>query len=413
MGNISLRQKIFVISTLYISQSVPVAFIKTGFQVFLKENNLSYAGISGIMGLLLLPWTFKFLWAPAVDRFSLGMKQQRKSWIVPLQILGIAVLVLVAFLEPQEKLLQISLLFLLYSFISATQDIAVDGLAVVTLSKKEHGIGNSMQMGGYYLGELLGGAVLLILLGVFGWTVAILTLAFLFGLPLISLWGFKEPECPVDKDAPKFMGSIKAWFAENESAWVVLLMLYTGNQVLARTLLPSLLQDNGLSKESIGVIIGVWGNAASLAGAILGGIAMNKMGRKRSIINYGILKIFALASLFLITIPKFNLPLTLVAILCNDFVAGLCTVTLFTVMMDKCSLNRPGSDFTIQQSLNSFGILVFVIISGVFIKFIGFNGLFAVSIALAVISLVVARYGVNWAKVEVSETLPEVKRADK
>src|SRR5690606_33239061 len=93
----------------------------------------------------------------------------------------------------------------------------------------------------------------------------------------------------------------------------------------------------------------------------------------------------------------------------NDFCAGLATVALFTVMMDKCNLNRPGTDFTIQQSINSIGILVFVILSGTIAKAFGYGGLFYAAIIIGVLSVILALFGIKWNKVEVNGGLPEVR----
>jgi MFS family permease len=383
-----------------------VAFIKTGFQVFLKENKLEYDSISALMGLMLLPWTLKFLWAPMVDRVRFHTRAHRKSWIIPLQILGAGLLVVVAFLEPESQLMAICLFFLLYSFFCATQDIAVDGLAVIVLNKREHGAGNSMQMGGYYLGELLGGAVLLILLGLYGWTVAILTLAFLFLLPLLPLIPFHEPQCLVDKDERASLKTIKNWFGKSEKFWALLLVLYTGNQVLARTLLPSLLTEMNYTAVETGKIIGIWGNGASLIGALLGGLLINKVGRKNSIVYYGLLKLVGFSALFFLADAQASRGQVLSVILFNDFCAGLCTVALYTVIMDKCSLNRPGTDFTIQASINTFGILFFVILAGVIVKHLGFGWLFGIALLIGVISLLIAIKGIRWKEVEVPQSMP-------
>ena len=388
---------------------MPVAFIKNGFQVFLKENEFDLGAISGLMGLMLLPWTLKFLWAPLVDRVGFNKKAHRKSWIIPMQVLGTLLLVFAAFSEPQDHLLRICILFFGYSFFCATQDIAVDGLAVLSLNKREHGMGNSMQMGGYYLGELLGGAVLLIVLGTFGWTATILSLAALFLLPLIPLIPFKEPQCPVDNEERPSMKSIADWFKRNEIMWVILLIVYTGNQVLARTLFPSLLTDRNFSETEIGQLVGIWGNGASLVGALLGGLLMNKLGRKNSIILYSILKLAAFSLLFFLLDESLSYQKALFVIATNDFCAGLATVALFTVMMDKCNLNRPGTDFTIQQSINSIGILVFVILSGTIAKAFGYGGLFYAAIIIGVLSVILALFGIKWNKVEVNGGFPEVR----
>lgn len=376
-----------LISALYISQSVPVAFLKNGFQVFLKGQNIPYDSISSLLGLLLLPWTLKFLWAPLVDRYGSKRWGHRKSWIIPLQIAGALVLACAAFVDLESQLTQVFFLFLIYSFICATQDIAVDGLAVLSLTRRQHGIGNSMQMGGYYLGEMLGGALILIIFDAYGWTASILALAAFFLIPLIPLGRYKEPFCPPNLDHRPGFKSIREYFKGEDPWWIWLLLLYMGNQILARTLLPSMLMERNMSAEEVGWTIGIFGNTASLAGAILGGIFIESLGRRRSLMLFGFIKIPAFFLLLLI--PNLAIPdwQVIGSIMINDFAAGLATVTLYTVMMDKCRLNNPGTDFSIQASLNSVGILVFVILSGIIRASFGLPVLVTVSAGIGLISL--------------------------
>ncbi|MDX5319892.1 MAG: MFS transporter [Bacteroidota bacterium] len=381
-------EKALLISTLYISQSVPVSFIKTGFQVFLKSQNIPYDSISKLMGLLLLPWAIKFLWAPLVDRFGNKRFGHRKSWILPLQIAGALVLAIAAFLELESQLTQAFVLFLIYSFLCATQDIAVDGLAVLSLSKKQHGVGNSMQMGGYYLGELLGGATILIVFDRFGWTASILALALFFLMPLPFIRRFKEPaaEVPERKEKVSF-SRIGSFIWKENKVWMFLVFLYMGNQILARTLLPTLLEERHYTHSEIGFTIGVLGNGASIIGAVLGGILMESFGRKRSLITYGLLKIPAFFLLLLVPNPEVGEAWVLFGIFTNDFLAGLATVALFTVMMDRSNPESPGTDFTIQHSFNAIGVLFFVILSGILLKHYGMEGLVTGSTLIGILAV--------------------------
>lgn len=373
-----------LISALYISQSVPVSFIKTGFQTYLKNQDIALDGISWLLGLLLLPWALKFLWAPLIDRYGSTRIGHRKSWLIPLQLGGAMVLGVIAFMDIESQLNQIVLLFLFYSFLCATQDIAVDGLAVLSLSKKQHGLGNSMQMGGYYLGELLGGAVILIVLDQFGWTISMLTLGLFYLIPLFFLLPYKESKPPTPSAR---MAEIKSYFKGEQVIWILLLVLYMGNQVLARTLLPSLLKERQFTDSEVGFTIGVFGNSASIIGAIVGGILMEQLGRKRSLLVYGIIKIPVFFLLLLVPMLQVSNALVIGGIMLNDFTAGCAATALFTVMMDKSRLSSPGTDFTIQQSVNAIGVVIFVILSGILHQQFGYPAVVFIASFIGVLSL--------------------------
>src|SRR5262245_28080071 len=121
----------------------------------------------GFASLLSAPWLAKALWAPLVDRYGSARFGRRKSWIVPMQA-AMALSALAAARTDQPQVLY-ALIFLMNLF-AATQDIAVDALAVSWLDPEELGPGNALQVIGYKLGMLTGGGLLLVIRGqVLGW----------------------------------------------------------------------------------------------------------------------------------------------------------------------------------------------------------------------------------------------------
>ena len=136
----------------------------------------------------------------------------------------------------------------------------------------------------------------------------------------------------------------------------------------------------------------------------LGGIFIDALGRKRSLLLFGAIKIPAFFLLALIPNLAFSNWQITGFIMINDFVAGLATVTLYTVMMDKCRLNSPGTDFSIQASLNSVGILIFVALSGVIKHYMSFPMLLVISAGIGVISLVLV------GRMKTGEVNPAIKK---
>jgi MFS family permease len=394
----SLPRKYFVLASLYIVQSVPLAFLKTGFQTFLRDENISYDSISSLMGLLLMPWVFKFLWAPAVDRWCANKLPKIRTFILVFQVAGALLLGITAIMQFPDSLQAITAIFFIFSLVAATQDIVVDSLAVLTLPKKEHGLGNTFQIGGYYLGEVLGGALILIIFDQFGWNWAMAAFVIFFLIPFIPVLFYKaQAKTVIPPPSEKGFANLKTFFSlKGMNIWLVVMVVYMGNQVLSRTLLPSLFTDMGYSKTEIASIVGVWGNTASVLGAVIGGVLVNKWGRKNSLVIFGAMKVIALLGFFFIHTDATDTTVYSV-IMVNDFISGLATVTVFTIMMDKCRLTSPGTDFTIQQSVNQFAILFFVIISGIVVKLRNddFTLLFIIALIVGVIGVLLASFGLK------------------
>ena len=171
-----LAYKIWLPTSLYLAQGLPYGFFTQALPVLLREQGFSLTAISATT-LLFAPWALKFAWAPLLDHTG-----SRRRWLLALQlgaVAGAAALGLVVDLGAALWLLLLSLFA--FNLVSATQDIVTDGLAVNLLSARERGLGNGIQVGGYRLGMILGGGLLLWVFAQSGWQLMFLGMAVLLG----------------------------------------------------------------------------------------------------------------------------------------------------------------------------------------------------------------------------------------
>src|SRR5688500_16245933 len=150
------RVKLVLLSLLYFAEGLPFGFQSIALPVYLRESGRSLVAI-GLLSALSLPWMLKPLWAPLVD----GYGATRRAWILPL-LAGVAVSCATAGLvDPHTSAGLAALLVLVLSMnlFAATLDIAVDGLAVDLLDRRELGGGNAAQVVGYKIGMLTGGGL--------------------------------------------------------------------------------------------------------------------------------------------------------------------------------------------------------------------------------------------------------------
>src|SRR4051812_26558558 len=161
-SNMTRAYRYALLLSLYLVQGLPYGFQVTVLPLYLRAHGTSRTAI-GFLGALALPWMFKALWAPLVDRFGWARLGRRKSWIVPLQLLLAAVAMAGAEAADRDELVPLLAVVLVMNLCAATQDIAVDGLAVDILERRELGFGNIMQVAGYKVGMLVSGGVLLAL----------------------------------------------------------------------------------------------------------------------------------------------------------------------------------------------------------------------------------------------------------
>jgi predicted MFS family arabinose efflux permease len=274
----------------------------------------------------------------------------------------------VAFASPGEGIAVLVAAGAVFMICSATQDVATDGLAVRTFDAVERGPVNGIQVGGYYLGQILGGGVVLVLFGRLGWAPAMMAMAAFLAWPLIPVLRFHEPEYRhASKGSRRNVDfAAMARFVGRPGAltWIAVLLLYRTGDAMALTMLNPMLVDSGLSLEWIGLALGLAGSIAALAGALAGGFLVERVGHERSLFLFGGIHAAALCA-YLLPAFGFLAPLLLYLVVVTvAFAGGLATASLYTNMMDRSDRGTAATDFTLQQSLCAVGPLAGSIFSG-------------------------------------------------
>lgn len=358
----SVATRFGLLAALYFSQGLPYGFFTKGLGALLRDTGLSLPDI-GLASLLFLPWALKFLPAPLVDRFG-----RRKQWIVPLQLLAAGALVALSQLDIETDLRAILWLVVLINAISATQDIATDGLAVSLLRPEDRGLGNAVQVGGYRIGMIVGGGALLVAYVTVGWQGACLIMAGLIAVASIPVIAYREPARP--PRPPATAGSLALAtidFVRRPGAplWLLLLLAYKTFDALAGPMISPMMIDMGYGVGEVGVLAGTAGSVAGLVGAIVGGVAAQRLGRVRALIWLGLLQVLAVGLYALPAAGIGGAQALLVGIVADSLLGGAATVALFTAMMDVCRPATEASDYTIQAC-------VIVILTGTASGFSGY-----------------------------------------
>jgi len=142
------------------ASGLPLALTGLAMQAWLTMDGLDLAAI-GFLTLIGIPYTFKFLWAPLLDRVDLPLLGRRRGWIVLTQALLALALFALADVDPKLALPVFSALGVLVAFLSASQDIVVDAWRVDVLPPRERGFGSSLFVMGYRIAMILSGGIAL------------------------------------------------------------------------------------------------------------------------------------------------------------------------------------------------------------------------------------------------------------
>ncbi len=147
-----------VVLVLGFASGLPLALTGQAMQAWLSVSGVDIATI-GFLSLVGLPYTFKFLWAPLMDRFELPWLGRRRGWLVLTQLGLAGALWLMADTSPSSATRTFALLAVLVAFVSASQDVVVDAYRTDLLRAHERGLGASFSVLGYRLAMILSGGI--------------------------------------------------------------------------------------------------------------------------------------------------------------------------------------------------------------------------------------------------------------
>lgn len=387
-------RKLILLSTLYISQFLPLGFFTEAFPVYLREVGYSLELI-GAIHLVLLPWMFKFLWAPFVDRFGNTRIGHYRLWILLMQMLVAVCLVVISFLDIQTGLKLIIFFVVCLSIFAATQDIATDALAVGMLTRKEQGIGNGIQNASHFLGSMLGGGLMLIIIEKSGWENSLWIMAVLVLLPLIPVLLHKETNAPPEKKA-SIRSNLDFFLRPGNASWLYILIIAPFGATMVDFIFKPFLVDKGFSLEEIGYVRGIIGLSSGFIGAIAGGLLVKSVGRKKIVVNFAFfVALSSLAYLVPLYISTTLWTIIIVSVITKFFV-GMFTTSMFTLIMERSKPGTAGTDFTVQiavLTLSSHGLAA--PLGGFIGSFVGYAPVFIAGVLLAFLSVVVLRAGLK------------------
>jgi MFS family permease len=384
----SATERLVVLGSLYFSQGLPFGFFVQALPVLLRTQGYSLGQI-GLASMLALPWGLKFLWSPAVDRYSWPAFGHRRSWIVPAQLLSILTLVALAFVPWREHMRLVLAGVLLSNLMTATQDIATDGLAVDVMQPEERGRTNGLKVAGYRGGMIIGGGAMLAAYGVLDWRGTFLAMAALIVIATLPVFRIADPGPATRTAGERRARTIHYLRRPGVGRILLILITYKLGDEFSTEMLKPFFVDLGLSLADIGWLVGTVGFVAGLFGAACGGLLVNRLGRRESLVTFGFLQALTIGGYALMAL--LHPGRAWLALLCasEHFASGMATAALFTCMMDWSSKETSATDYSVQASTVVIAKGVAAVLAGFSAQALGYFAHFTLATALGVTSLVV------------------------
>ena len=375
-----------VLITLLLGFGSGLPFLLTGatLSLWLAEGDVALSAI-GFISWVGLAYSFKFLWAPVVDRFDvplLGRFGRRRGWMLFSQLLVGGALIAMAIIGPEGGLTALGTAALVTAFASATQDIVVDAWRIETAENDEDlGLLTSAFQLGYRFAMLAGNALILFFATWFGWNGAYGIWGAAMSIAIIATLFAKEP---LDRsEIGKAIGAVAPWtlrgiydavvgpfinFLKTHKTAALLMLaaisLYRLPDFVMGPMVGPFYIDLGLTKEAIGAMRLSFGLAGTLAGIAAGGICAIRFGFGRTLLLGALIGPMSNLGYTLMAMAGLSTPMFAGVLFVENFSEGLAGAALVAYMS---SLTGIGYTATQYALLSSFYALL-----GKFLK--GFSG---------------------------------------
>jgi PAT family beta-lactamase induction signal transducer AmpG len=354
-----------VVLLLGFSSGLPLALTGGTLQAWMTVEGVSLATI-GFFTLVGLPYTWKFLWSPFMDRFVPPFLGRRRGWLIVTQLALAGLIAGMATLSPKQDLAWIALLAVMVAFMSASQDIVFDAYRTEVASKEQRGLAAALTVVGYRIAMLTSGAAALVLVAgsgfipALGWQTTYYVMA---GLMLVgalaTLWG---PEPRIESPPPRTLQEA-VWlplreFFSRPGAWVllVLIILYKLGDAFAGALTTAfLLRGIGFSLEDVGYVNKGMGLAATIVGALFGGALMVKLGLYRSLMVFGLLQAVSNLGFWALAAAGKSYLLMLLAVGFENLSGGMGTAAFVALLMALCDKRFTATQYALLSALAAFG----------------------------------------------------------
>lgn len=306
--------RLFAFFCLYLTEGIPLGFTATAVATQMRRQDMDPQQIGRFVATLYLPWAWKWLVGPVVDVVYVQRFGRRRGWILAMQILMALALAVSMGVDFVGDFALFTGIILVMNCFGATQDVAIDALAVQVLSEKERGVANGFMFAGAYIGNAVGGSGVLYLTEYAGFsTASLLVLASVIAVTLFIVFPMREPKSdaqhpPAGAAFHLIAGQIRDYVMQAFRAFtgtrqamiaVAFALLPAGALSLSLSVGSNIPVEFGMSDGDI-ANLGVVSAIISALGCIAGGWLSDRLGRRKMIAIYILcttLPVFAFAAI--------------------------------------------------------------------------------------------------------------------
>jgi len=358
------------------ASGLPLYFLAQLIPAWLRSEKIDLTTI-GFFGFVLLPYSFKYLWAPLLDRYTLPFLGRRRGWMFLSQVLLLLTMVLCAFIDPKVHIDYVLYIGFLIGFFSATQDIVLDAYRRELLPDEELGLGNSYYANAYRIAGFIPGGLGLIMADYYSWTTVFIVVSLFMIVGMIHTILISEIDgeiSPPKTLSEAVVGPFKEFFKRDSVKQGLLILafifFYKFGDVMATALITPFYLDVGFSTSDIGSIAKVVGLWSMIVGGFLGGVLMLRLGINKSLWIFGFVQMLSILGFALLNEIGPERWMLGIVVAFEYVGVGLGSAALMAYIAKNTNKSFTGTQLALLSSLFSLpkaftGIIAGVLVEGI------------------------------------------------
>ncbi len=356
---------------------------------WLRVEGVSLTEI-GFFTLVGTPYTWKFLWSPVMDRYTLPFLGRRRGWMLVTQLALLASIGALGILKPELSIWPVAYLAAAVAFFSASQDIVLDAYRRELLPDAELGLGNTIHVQTYRLAGLVPGSLALILADRLPWDAVFAVVAAFMAVGIILTFVIQEaiseptpPRTLVEAIVTPFMEFFRRNGASSALLVLAFLFLYKLGDSMATALQTPFFIDVGFSLTEIGTIAKFSSLIAALVGGFAGAIIMIKLGINRALWIFGLVQIVSIFGFALLAEVGTKLWMLGVVVGFEYLGVGLGTAAFIAFIARTTSRTFAATQFALFTALTAVPRTLANAVTGIIVEQVGWTTFYLICVAVA------------------------------
>ena len=403
LTEVLLNRRMLICVLTGLASGMPLYLLIQLIPAWLRSSEVSLVDI-GLIALVTLPYSWKFLWAPLIDRLRLPLGR-RRGWMLVTQAGLIVSIGSLGYIDPLNQTALVAVFASLIAFLSATQDVAIDAFRREILSDEELGLGNAIHVQAYRIASLVPGSLSLILADHLPWVWVFWITAAFMSVGLVLSLSVSEPEDlspPANNLRERVITPFSEYFQRVGWGTGLLAMLfmvtYKLGDNMATALATPFYLDLGFSMTEIGVIAKHAALWPAMAGGLLGGLLMLRLGINRALWIFGVVQMASILGFAWLAATGYSLWLLAVVIGFEYLGVGLGTAAFTAFIARESSRAFAATQFALFTALAALPRSLASSLTGFIVEDTGWVAFFLLCTLLAVPGMVVLIWVAPWSR---------------